>query len=243
MIYLIGVFGFLAGLAAHDLAIQALGDDTPLQPLIGTCRRCRSPRGWLRLRCLRCGRAVTREIVVPIATAAAAVTFANTIGVDWTLLPYLGFLVLTAALLVTDLEAFRIVDRLNLRGTLIVGAGLALASVPAGDGDALIRGLLGALAYVTGAFLLWMAVRGRGFGAGDVKLTPQLGLFTAFVSWETLGWAVFSTAMLGGLLAVIVLVAGRTGLKTELPYGPPMILGAWLAITLAGLGMIAVPSP
>lgn len=178
-----------------------------------------------------------------IATAGGAVAFANTIGVRWALLPYLGFLGLTAALLVTDLEAFRIVDRLNLRGSLILGAALAIASLPTGDGEALIRGLLGALAYFMGAFLLWLAVRGRGFGAGDVKLAPQLGLFTAFISWGTLGWAVFSMAMLGGLFAVIVLLAGKAGLKSELPYGPPMILGAWLAIAFAGLGMIAAPSP
>jgi leader peptidase (prepilin peptidase)/N-methyltransferase len=243
VIYLIGVFGLIAGLAAHDLAFQALEDDTALRPLTGICPRCRNDRGWLRLRCERCGRPVTREVPVAIGTTVTAIAFANTWGVGWVLLPYLGFLILTASLLVTDIEEFRIVDRLNLRGTLILGAALALAALAGGATVALLRGLLGALAYFTGAFLLWLLVRGRGFGAGDVKLAPQLGLFTAFISWGTLGWGVFSTAMLGGLFSFIMLLLGRAGLKTELPYGPPMILGAWLAIALAGLGVIDVGNP
>jgi prepilin signal peptidase PulO-like enzyme (type II secretory pathway) len=31
-------------------------------------------------------------------------------------------------------------------------------------------------------------------------------------------------------------------MKTEVPYGPAMILGAWLAIVLAGLGAIQLPT-
>lgn len=243
MIYLIGVAGFVAGLAAHDLAIQSLDDDARLRPLLGTCPRCRNNRGWLRLRCLRCGRPLAREIVVAVGATVAALAFANAIGVRWVLLPYLGFLLLTTALLVTDLEALRIVDRLNLRGSVILGVALAVAALADGEVDALVRGLLGGLAYFIGAFVMWLVVRGQGFGAGDVKLAPQLGLFTAFLSWGALGWAVFSTAMLGGLLSVIALLVGRAGLKSELPYGPPMILGAWLAISMVGLGLIGSGNP
>ena len=83
---------------------------------------------------------------------------------------------------------------------------------------------------------MWLLVRGRGFGAGDVKLAPQLGLFTTFVSWGTLGWAVFSMAMIGGVLAIALLAIGAARMKTELPYGPPMIIGAWLALALAAVG-------
>jgi len=35
-----------------------------------------------------------------------------------------------------------------------------------------------------------------------------------------------------------LVVTGAARMKTELPYGPPMILGAWLAIILAGLGSV-----
>jgi leader peptidase (prepilin peptidase)/N-methyltransferase len=106
----------------------------------------------------------------------------------------------------------------------------------------LVRGLFGAAAYFAGATAMWLLVRGRGFGAGDVKLAPLLGLFTAFVSWGTLGWAVFAMAVIGGVVGIGMLAMGAAKMKTELPYGPPMIMGAWLAVVLAGIGSIPLPS-
>lgn len=175
-------------------------------------------------------------------SAAVAVGFLNTLGLDWLLIPYLGLLVLTTALLITDLEDFRIVDRLNLAGTVMLAALLAGLSAVDGRWEALLRGVGGAAAYFVGASLLFMLVRGQGFGAGDVKLAVQLGLFTAYLGWSVLGWAVFATAAIGGFIALSLIVVGGANRKTELPYGPPMIIGAWTAIVMVGVGAIPIPS-
>ena len=187
--------------------------------------------------------------MLPLATSAVALGFWQTLGTNWLLVPYLAFLLLSAALVVTDITDFRIVDRLNLSGTLILTVMLVVASLLEGalpldsaDWVPLVRALAGGAAYFVGSSLVFVVVRGQGFGAGDVKLSFQLGLMTAYLSWGTLGWAVFSTAMIGGILAVVMIVAGRAGLKTELPYGPPMVLGAWLAIVAVGMGTIPVAS-
>lgn len=169
-------------------------------------------------------------------------TFALSIGLTWELMAYLGFLTLTSALLVTDLEAFRITDRLNLRGTVLVALLLVAAAGVEGNWSELARGLGGAALYFAGTSLVFLLVRGRGFGAGDVKLSAQLGLFTAYLGWSVLGWAVFATAMIGGVVALVLVLGGAAGRKTELPYGPPMIIGAWTAITMVGVGAIPVPS-
>lgn len=142
----------------------------------------------------------------------------------------------------TDIDAFRLVDRLNLPGTLILAVMLGAAAALDGSLDSALRGLLGALTYFVGSSLVFILVRGRGFGAGDVKLAVQLGMFTAFLSWGALGWAVFATALIGGVFAIFMVVFGSAGMKSELPYGPPMILGAWTAIILVGVGTIGVPS-
>jgi leader peptidase (prepilin peptidase)/N-methyltransferase len=239
---IVGAIGFLIGLVSHDLAVQSLGDTTPLRPFTGICPRCRGHRGWLRLTCPDCGRRIEREPVLAVLSAALALAILQLTGVSWLLVPYLGFLLLSLALFVTDVDEFRIVDRINLRGTLVLAVSLAAAALLTGDGAALVRGLLGASAYFAGATLLWLAVRGRGFGAGDVKLAPLLGLFTGFVSWGTLGWSVFATALIGGVLAMIMMAFGAARMKTELPYGPPMIIGSWLALTMAGIGSIPLPS-
>ncbi len=89
---------------------------------------------------------------------------------------------------------------------------------------------------------MFIVVRGEGFGAGDVKLAVQLGLFTGYLGWSVLGWAVFATAMIGGVVALFMVIAGAAGRRTELPYGPPMIMGAWTAIALVGVGAIPIPS-
>jgi leader peptidase (prepilin peptidase)/N-methyltransferase len=239
---LVALVGALLGLVAHDLAIQGLTDDVPLRPLVGTCPRCVGRRGWLRLRCPDCGRVIEREPVVAIVSALVALGLFQLVGPSWLLVPYLGFLTLTMALLVTDLEEFRIVDRLNLRGSFVLAMALLVVSLASDQGQALVRGLLGAGAYFAGASLLWFLARGKGFGAGDVKLAPQLGLFTAYVSWGTLGWAVFVMAIIGGVIGLSMLLVGAAKMKTELPYGPPMIIGAWLALTLAGIGWIPLPT-
>jgi len=199
--------------------------------------------------------------VLALVGALVAVGFAETIGANWSLIPYLGFLTLTLALGVTDIDAFRIVDRLNLRGTAILATALAAAAVLDGSVPELARAGLGALAYFGGSNLMFLLAGGKGFGYGDVKLSVQLGLFTAYLSWGTLGWAVLITALLGGLISVVVLSVGaiartrarrgqdgdesvsiRDVMKTELPYGPAMIVGAWTAVILVGLGAIPIPT-
>ena len=159
----------------------------------------------------------------------------------------------------TDIDAFRIVDRLNIRGTVVLVLALGAASLADSNGEAWVRALLGGLAYFAGTNIVFLFVRGRGFGYGDVKLSAQLGVFTAYLSWGTLGWSVFLTALIGGVLSIGVLVAGlvarsrqrkgggaevtvRDAMRAELPYGPPMILGAWVAIVLVGLGAFPIPT-
>jgi leader peptidase (prepilin peptidase)/N-methyltransferase len=185
---------------------------------------------------------VSREPFLALTGALTAAAFARATGFGWELIPYLAFLAVSLALIVTDLEAFRIVDRLNIRGTLALVALLAGAALITGNTPNLIRGLAGGVAYLAGASLLFLAVQGRGFGAGDVKLAFQLGLFTAYLGWSVLGWAAFGTAMIGGVVALLMILSGTAGRKTELPYGPPMILGTWAAIAFVGVGAIPIPS-
>jgi leader peptidase (prepilin peptidase)/N-methyltransferase len=255
---LAGAFGFLGALVAHDLAAQALADQA-LRPMVGTCPGCGEVRGWARARCAKCGRRVGREIIVVLVSVVFAIAFANTVGARWALVAYLGFLTLTLALGITDIDSLRIVDRLNLRGSLFVIAALGVTSLIDGSGDDFLRALLGGAIYFLGTNLLFLVAGGRGFGYGDVKLSVQLGVFTSYISWGTLGWSVLITALIGGLLSLVVLAASaiarmrarrktagateggiREAMRAELPYGPSMILGAWLAIALAGLGAFPI---
>jgi leader peptidase (prepilin peptidase) / N-methyltransferase len=202
---------------------------------------------------------VGRELIVVLVGVVLGVAFAETLGPVWALVPFLGFLGLTLALGITDIDAFRIVDRLNLRGTLLLVGLLGVAAIADGTEDGFVRALLGGAAFFVATNLIYIVVKGQGFGYGDVKLSALLGVFTTYISWGALGWSVFLTAFLGGLLSVVVLVAGlanrarqkraggpestiREAMRAELPYGPAMIVGSWLAIALAGLGAFPIPT-
>ncbi|MGF1618162.1 MAG: prepilin peptidase [Acidimicrobiia bacterium] len=171
-------------------------------------------------------------------TALVAVGFVNAIGVGWALIPFAGFLLLTAALMLTDIDDMRIVDRLNLRGSAILIITLGVISLAIGELPAFWRGVGGGAAYFGGSLFLFVLARGNGFGAGDVKLAPLLGVFTTCFSWTILARSVLATAFIGGILAVAVLLFSEAKRDTELPYGPAMILGAWLAIISAGISAL-----
>jgi len=65
---------------------------------------------------------------------------------------------------------------------------------------------------------------------GDVKLAFLLGVFAAYRSWGSLVVAVFGGFVLGGLAAIVLLVARRAGRRDLIPFGPALVVGAWVAI-------------
>ena len=68
-----------------------------------------------------------------------------------------------------------------------------------------------------------LVVYPRGMGFGDVKLAGVLGLYLGWFGWGALvvGW--FAAFLLGGLFSVGLLLAGRAGRKSGIPFGPWML--------------------
>jgi leader peptidase (prepilin peptidase) / N-methyltransferase len=136
---------------------------------------------------------------------------------------------LTFVLCVIDLDTKRLPNRVLYPGTVVAVVLLAAGSLADGEAGAFIRGLLGGAVYF--GFLLVVALAARGgFGFGDVKLGFLLGLFTAHVAWGALFVAVFAAFLIGGLISVALMVAGRAGRKDTIPFGPSLVLGAWVAV-------------
>jgi leader peptidase (prepilin peptidase)/N-methyltransferase len=88
----------------------------------------------------------------------------------------------------------------------------------------------GAAAYVV---LLLLALVSRGqFGLGDVTLGGILGLTLGFIDarmpWEALLLA-FVTS---GVVSLVGLITRRLTLRSDLAFGPYLLLGALLAVLL-----------
>ncbi len=111
---------------------------------------------------------------------------------------------------------------------LFLGADINWSIVPA-----LLAGPLVAVPI----FLLWSITRGRGMGFGDVKLVIPLGWLLGLSS----GFAMLLLSFWAGALAAIplMLFAGKK-MKSEIPFGPFIILGFALAflynIDMADIG-------
>jgi leader peptidase (prepilin peptidase)/N-methyltransferase len=151
------------------------------------------------------------------------------IGLEPALVAHLAMVAVTAILIVTDLDHFRIPNRILYPGTALCLLLLAGAFAVDPSQGSLLRAIAGAAIYFGLLLLVFVAARGEGFGFGDVKLAALLGLFTAFEAYRILAWALIITAFLGAIPAVVLLLLGK-GRKAALPYGPPLILGAWAAI-------------
>ena len=143
---------------------------------------------------------------------------------------YLWFVALTMTLFVTDVQARLIPDRINYPGTGIAAGLLLVASVAAGASSSLSRAAVGAGIYFVLTLGLFVVGGGRSFGGGDVKLSVVLGLYTAFLGWDALAAAIVLGFLIGGVAGLVLLVSRMRGLRDHFAFGPPMILGAYIAI-------------
>lgn len=190
----------------------------------------------LRGRCRDCGgRISTRYPLVELTTAAlGCLVVLRFAGVDdgaWALPAYLYLAGLGLALALIDLDVHRLPDALVLPAYPVTLALLALASWGIGDWSALVRAVVGA-AVLFGLYFVLLVVRPGGMGFGDVKLAGVLGAALAWLGWGALVVGGFGAFLLGGLYSVGLLVTGRAGRGSGIPFGPWMLLGAAVGVAV-----------
>ncbi len=188
---------------------------------------------WLLLRgrCRTCSTAISPRY--PVVEAACGLVF----GVlAWhfqetplALPAYLYFGAVGLALAAIDIDTKRLPDVLTLPSYPVA---LALLVVPAVGYHAwsdLLRAVLGAAALWAFYFVL-VLIYPRGMGLGDVKLAGVLGIYLGWLGWGPLVIGGFLGFLLGGVVGGALMVVGRAGRKSKIPFGPFMILGAFLAV-------------
>lgn len=168
--------------------------------------------------------------VTATATAAACALAPVFVDGDWVLPSYLAFIVLTMMLIVTDVQARLIPDRINYPGTMIAAGLLFIGGIADDGGDAIFRAAIGAAIYFAVTLGLFVVGGGRSFGGGDVKLSVVLGLFTAYLGWDVLVSAIVLGFLIGGLAGVVLLVFRLRSMREHFAFGPPLTVGAYLAI-------------
>jgi len=112
---------------------------------------------------------------------------------------------------------------------------LAADAAVLGSWSALLRAVIAAAAAFGLAALLAATIP-EGLGFGDVKLLALLGLVLGWIGWGVLLAGVFLGLLTGALVSLVLLATRRAALRTPVPFGPPLLTGAVIALALAGSG-------
>lgn len=146
---------------------------------------------------------------------------------------YVAVLAPMAALAAIDMDVHRLPDMITyklLPASLVI---VAVSAAAVGDWGRLLRGVLAALALGAIYLVILLAAPGGGFGMGDLKLSPSMGLLLGFFSWNALLVATVVGFVVSGVVSVLWLLLRRVGLKSEIAFGPYMILGYSLAAAVS----------
>lgn len=233
---------------------QETGNREQISVLYGrsVCPNCRHTLAWydlipvvswlfLRGKCRYCGQTISKQY--PLVELAAAAIFVVSYAYwpegiygagDWVLLvSWLAVSVGLLALLVYDLR-WMILPNKIIYPTLaaaVAGRLIYLASFETNVPQALAMWGLSVLVASGLFWLIFMASSGKWIGYGDVRLGLITGTILADPLLSIL--MIFTASLLGTLVALPLLIAGRKRLGSRLAFGPLLIM-ATFAVLLFG---------
>lgn len=234
----LGICGLIVGALCVHIAEAAMVSRQLTRPRCPYCTAPYHPIQWMALSAWATGQHRCRQCHKHVR--AARIIGELYVGLSWALLshyfsgyPRLWLSLLAtlplAMVVVTDMEAKLIPNVIILPSIavmLVLGAvfGPALPSLGSWHWwDSLAGALLG---FISLRILIWVgvAVFGEGaLGEGDMTLATFVG---AVVGYPIIVESLLLTIIMGGFGAIAVLIAKRGSLKSAIPYGPFIALGA-----------------
>jgi leader peptidase (prepilin peptidase) / N-methyltransferase len=133
-------------------------------------------------------------------------------------------------------QVHRLPDRVTFPAYAVCAAALLADAAVLGSWGALVGALAaGAVAAALAAGAA--AISPEGLGFGDVKLLGLLGLVLGWFGWGVLLAGVFLGLLTGAAVSLVLLATRRAGWRTAVPFGPPLIVGAVLALSLGATAL------
>jgi leader peptidase (prepilin peptidase) / N-methyltransferase len=182
---------------------------------------------WLILRghCRSCGSRISiRYPLVEVATGLLFLGAAFRSGLSWSLPAYLVWVAGLLVLALIDLEHLILPRQIVYVCLALTSALLALASFATHDWHRFVVGLIaGAIWFVVFFALNFASPRLLGFG--DVRLAPLLGLALGWQSTGEVAIAFFLSNLIGAVIGVSLIAAGKIRRDQPIPYGVFLALG------------------
>lgn len=135
-----------------------------------------------------------------------------------------------------DMDVHRLPDRIMWPTMGFLAAGVTVTALVGGGLEPWLRAMLAGLA--AGAFYLALALlslaRGSiALGLGDVKLAVVLGAALGWFGWPEMLAGIYAGFLVGGLVAIVLLVGRKVRWEGHFAYGPSMMVGALLGLLTA----------
>lgn len=183
-----------------------------------------------RGRCRACGTAIgVRYLLIEVVTGVLFAAVAARVPGTFSLAAYLVLAAALVALCAVDLEQMRLPTPILLAAACCGAPLLVAASAGSSTWGACARAAVAA-GVCGGAFLVvWLAVP-RGIGLGDVRLAALCGGFLGWLGYGVTAVGFLVGFLVAGLVAVVLVVLGRAGRGTRLPFGPFLGLGALVGV-------------
>lgn len=175
---------------------------------------------WQAGRCRHCGQSIGWHY--PVLELSTGLMFMAMAGSGLTPLPlYLFYGLILLFIFFYDLLYMEIPDEVMLPSIAIALAGAAYGTIPLGDA------LMGSV-LVSGFFLLQILLsKGKWLGGGDLRIGAFLGLI---LGWQASLVALFVSYLVGSVISVTLLVTGRLTRKSQVPFGPFLVIGTLTAL-------------
>lgn len=168
-------------------------------------------------------------LILELTTALLFGLFAWKFGLDWALPAFCALGAGLVGLSWIDLKTKRL-PRQIIYVTAALGVPLlCVAAIVRHEPRRVWMMLLGAGIALAFMGLVYVASRG-GMGDGDVRLSPLLGAYLGWLNPGLVAVGLFLGFLAGAVVGVAMIIAGRAGRKTAVPFGPFLALGTIVAV-------------
>lgn len=232
---LVFIFGLIFG-SFGNLLVFRLHTSEPLFMGGSKCLHCQEKLYWFELipvvsfivqkgKCRNCGSKLSLQYpIVEIASGFLFLFVWLAALSDFSVLLVLSILFWFSLFLASiyDLKHKILPDEF----ILIAGLAALLSRLFLAGAKLELNVILAALSAFLFFAFIWLASRGKAMGLGDAKMAGASGLFLGFP--KIVPALVFSF-WLGAIFGILLLILKRANLKSAVPFGPFLFIGAFLS--------------
>jgi leader peptidase (prepilin peptidase)/N-methyltransferase len=143
-------------------------------------------------------------------------------GLQWTTLEYAIFIFGLVVVSFIDIDHFILPDIFTLGGTVLGLLG-AVLNPDRNFLDSFLGVLMGGGFLWLIAYGYWVLRKEEGMGGGDIKLLAWIG---AVLGWKAIPLVILISSVSGSIIGILLMLKNKGNLKTVIPFGPYLVLGA-----------------